>query len=356
VTEPSKMTILDVARIAGVSRSTVSRVMNGKRDVRTDVRARVLKVIDETGFRPSATARSLVSRRTGVIGLVIPWRASQILEDPYFVGLIRGVSRASNAAGTTLSFFLFETEEEERELYRRVVAPRLVDGLMIVAARKDDALLDEVADSGLPMVSLGRVMHREDVSWVDVDNFEASRRAVQHLVGLGHTRIASIAAPQEIVAAIDRHNGFIEGMTEAGLDTVLVEFGDWSADGGYQAMRRLLRHRPTAVYVASDTMAMGALRAIKDDRRSVPDDIAVVSFDGLPASERCDPPLTTLRQPIAEVGETLIQLLLDQIDTEARVPVSKVIPTELILRPSSASHTAVRRSKVRARSGIMHRS
>ncbi len=133
MTEPSKLTILDVARLAGVSRSTVSRVMNGKEDVRTEVRARVLQVIDETGFRPSATARSLVSRRTGVLGLVIPWHVSQLLEDPYFVRLIRGVSRASNAAGTTLSLFLFETEEEEAELYRRVVAPRLVDGLMLVA-------------------------------------------------------------------------------------------------------------------------------------------------------------------------------------------------------------------------------
>jgi len=173
VTEPSKLTILDVARLAGVSRSTVSRVMNGRDDVGTVVRARVLQVIDETGFRPSATARSLVSRRTGVLGLAIPWRVSELLEDPYFVGLIRGISRASNAAGTTLSFFLFETEEEERDLHRRVVAPGLVDGLMLAALRKDDPLLDEVADSGLPMVSLGRVMHRDDVSWVDVDNLRA---------------------------------------------------------------------------------------------------------------------------------------------------------------------------------------
>jgi LacI family transcriptional regulator len=337
VTEPSKLTILDVARLAGVSRSTVSRVMNGKDDVRTEVRARVLQVIDETGFRPSATARSLVSRRTGVLGLVIPWRVSQLLEDPYFVGLIRGVSRASNAAGTTLSLFLFETEDEERELYRRVVAPRLVDGLVLVALRKDDPLLDEVANSGLPVVSLGRVMHRDDVSWVDVENFDGSRRAVQHLVGLGHTRIAAIAPPQQMIAGIDRYDGFTEGMREAGLEPELVEFADWSGDGGYAAMRKLLHHRPTAVFVASDTMAMGALRAITDSGLSVPDDLAVVGFDGLPASETSSPPLTTLRQPIPQIGETLIKILLDQIDTETREPVRKLIPTELIIRESSGS-------------------
>jgi DNA-binding LacI/PurR family transcriptional regulator len=340
VSEPSKLTILDVARLAGVSRSTVSRVMNGRDDVRTVVRARVLKVIDETGFRPSATARSLVSRRTGVLGLVIPWRVSRILEDPYLVALIRGVSRASNAAGTTLSFFLFETEEEERELCPRVVAPRLVDGLMLVALRKDDPLLDEVAGSGLPMVSLGRVMHRDDVSWVDVDNFEGSRRAVQHLVGLGHTRIASIAAPQQTVSGIDRHSGFVEGMREAGLDPGLVEFADWSGRSAYAAMLKLLRQQPTAVYVASDRMARGALRAIDDSGLSVPADLAVVSFDGLPASGRSSPPLTTLRQPIPQIGETLIKILLDQIDTGTREPVREFIPTELIVRESSGSSLA----------------
>ena len=337
MTEPNKLTILDVARLAGVSRSTVSRVMNGRDDVRTDVRAKVLRVIDETGFRPSATARSLVSQRTGVLGLVIPWRVSQLLEDTYFVGLIRGVSRASNAAGTTLSFFLFDTEEEERELYRRVVAPRLVDGLMLVALCKDDRLLDEVANSGLPIVSLGRVMHRDDVSWVDVDNFDGSRRAVQHLVGLGHSRIAAIAGPQHMVSGIDRYNGFIEGMREARLDPGLVEFADWSGDGGYAAMLKLLPHQPTAVYVASDTMAMGALRAVTDSGLSVPEDLAVVGFDGLPASEKTSPPLTTLRQPIPQIGEALIKILLDQIDTDRREPVRELIPTELIVRESSSS-------------------
>jgi DNA-binding LacI/PurR family transcriptional regulator len=120
--------------------------------------------------------------------------------------------------------------DREGELYRRVVAPRLVDGLMLVALRKDDPLLDEVANSGLPIVSLGRVIHRDDVSWVDVENFEGSRRAVQHLVGLGHTRIAAIAPPQQTIAGIDRYDGFTEGMREAGLDPELVEFADWSGD------------------------------------------------------------------------------------------------------------------------------
>jgi DNA-binding LacI/PurR family transcriptional regulator len=206
---------------------------------------------------------------------------------------------------------------------------------MLVALRNDDPLLDEVANSGLPVVSLGRVMHRDDVSWVDVENFEGSRRAVQHLVGLGHTRIAAIAAPQQMIAGIDRYEGFVEGMREAGLDPELVEFADWSGDGGYAAMRKLLHHQPTAVVVASDTMAIGALRAISDSGLSVPDDLAVVGFDDLPASERSSPPLTTLRQPISQIGETLIEILLDQIDTEAREPVRKLIATELIIRESS---------------------
>jgi DNA-binding LacI/PurR family transcriptional regulator len=160
---------------------------------------------------------------------------------------------------------------------------------------------------------------------------------VQHLVGLGHTRIAAIAPPQQMIAGIDRYDGFTEGMREAGLDPELVEFADWSGDGGYAAMRKLLHHQPTAVFVASDTMAIGALRAISDSGLSVPDDVAVVGFDDLPASERSDPPLTTLRQPIPQVGETLIKILLDQIDTETPEPVRKLMPTELIIRESSSS-------------------
>ena len=132
-----------------------------------------------------------------------------------------------------------------------------VDGLMLVALRKDDPLLDEVANSGLPVVSLGRVIHRDDVSWADVENYEGSRRAVQHLVGLGHTRIAAIAAPQQMSQVSTATTGLSEGMRQAGLDPELVEFADWSADGGHAAMRKLLHHQPTAVFVASDTMAHG---------------------------------------------------------------------------------------------------
>jgi DNA-binding LacI/PurR family transcriptional regulator len=163
---------------------------------------------------------------------------------------------------------------------------------------------------------------------------------VQHLVGLGHTRIAAIAAPQQMIAGIDRYDGFTEGMREAGLDPELVEFADWSSNGGYAAMRKLLHDQPTAVFVASDTMAMGALRAINDSGLSVPDDLAVVGFDGLPASERSSPPLTTLGQPIPQIGETLIKILLDQIGGKTSEPVRMLIPTELIIRESSSpSHT-----------------
>ncbi len=336
MTERAKLTIVDVARLAGVSRSTVSRVVNGKDDVRPEVRTRVLQVIDETGFRPNASARSLVSSRTGVIGMVIPWRVHALLDDPYFVRLIHGVSRASNAAGTTLSLFIFETEEQEAELYGRVVAPRLVDGLILAAIRNDDPLLDRVINSGLPVVSCGRVSHRDDFTWVDIDNFTGSRIAAQHLAGLGHRRIALISPPQDAMAGIHRHDGFADGLREAGIELPdeLVAFADWSEESGYQAMRQLMPHRPTGLYAASDTMAVGALRALREAGWKVPDDLAVVSFDGLSVSERTVPPLTTVRQPVIEVGEALMRMLLDQIESDGREPAHLMLPTELVIRDS----------------------
>jgi DNA-binding LacI/PurR family transcriptional regulator len=147
--------------------------------------------------------------------------------------------------------------------------------------------------------------------------------------------IATIAAPQQMIAGIDRFEGFRTGMIDAGLEAGLIEYADWSVDGGYAAMRKLLHQQPTAVFVASDTMAIGALRAIRDAGLSVPDDVAVVGFDGLPASEKSNPPLTTLRQPIPQIGEMLIKILLDQIDTESPEPVRMLMPTELLARESS---------------------
>jgi LacI family transcriptional regulator len=330
-----KLTLEDIGRLAGVSRSTVSRVINDQASVKPDVRERVQDVIRRTGYSPNVAARSLASNRTGVIGLVIPSRVHDLFEDPYFARLIQGITAASNQAGTTLSLFLFQSEEEERELYPRVVAAGLVDGLILTATRMGDPLLARMAVGDIPLVMVGRP-DVDGVSYVDVDNRGGSRSVAFHFHELGYRRIGLLGAPVSTTAGLDRLDGFVEGLADCGLalDPELRVDGDFSEASGYESMRALIPHRPEAVFVASDTMAMGALRALREAGVAVPDDVALVGFDGLTASESSTPPLTTVRQPVAATGARAVHMLNDLVRGAAAPPISDVAPVELVVRAS----------------------
>ncbi len=331
-----KLTLEDIGRMAGVSRSTVSRVINDQHSVSPDVRRRVQEIIDRTGFIPNIAARSLASNRTGVLGLVIPSRVHSLFQDPYFGMLIQGISRASNEAGTTLSLFLFETEEEELRLYPRIVASGLVDGVILTASRMGDPLQTRLIDGSIPFVMVGRPDNQDKVSYVDPDNVGGARQAAVHLCNLGYRRVGYVGAPMSTTAGITRLEGFREGLADCGnaLDPELRADGDFTEASGYAAMQQLIRRGPEAVFVASDTMAVGALRALKEAGLRVPDDVGVVSFDGLPASENAVPPLTTVRQPIAETGAAAVEMLLDLLSGKLTSPVSRILPTELVVRES----------------------
>jgi LacI family transcriptional regulator len=330
-----KMTLEDIGRLAGVSRSTVSRVINNQESVSADVRQRVQDVIRRTGFTPNVAARSLVSRKTGVIGLVIPSRVNTLFADPYFARLIQGITAESNRAGTTLSLFLFQTEEEEEELYPHVVSSGFVDGVILTATRMGDPLLARMHSADLPFVVVGRPDF-DGVSYVDVDNRGGARMAAQHLCGLGYQRIGLLGAPESTTAGIDRFRGFVDGLARCGaaLDPGLRADGDFSEPSGYEAMQRLIPGRPDAVFVASDTMAAGALRALHEAHIGVPGDIALIGFDGLPASEHSVPKLTTIRQPVAATGSRAVQLLNALRGGDTPAPVVEILPVELVVRES----------------------
>jgi LacI family transcriptional regulator len=329
------LTLEDIGRLAGVSRSTVSRVINDHPSVNPGVRERVQEVIRRTGYTPNVAARSLVSGRSGVIGLVIPSRVHSLFEDPYFARLIQGISTASNQSGNTLSLFLFQSEEEESALYPRVVTSGFLDGLIITATRMADPLLARMAVGEIPIVMVGRP-DVQGVSYVDVDNRGGAQRAGTHLCSLGYERIGLIGAPTSTTAGVDRLNGFIEGLALCGraLHPTLRIDGDFSEASGYRAMQDLITRRPDAVFVASDTMALGALRALREAGISVPQGMAVMSFDGLPASETSIPTLTTIRQPVTETGAHAVRVLNDLITGIARPPVVEIIPVELVVRES----------------------
>ncbi len=329
------LTLEDIGRLAGVSRSTVSRVINHADSVSDDVRSRVQDVIRRTGYTPNAAARSLVSGRSGVIGLVIPSRVHGLFEDPYFPRLIQGISAASNRSNTLLSLFLFENEEEESQLYPRVVTSGMLDGLIITATRMGDPLLARMSMGEMPVVVVGRP-DIEGVSYADVDNRGGAALAAAHLSGLGYERIGLIGAPTSTTAGLDRLSGFVEGLAEAGrsLHPSLRQDGDFSESSGYEAMGRLVERRPDAVFVASDTMAIGALRFLRDRQIRVPDDIALMGFDDMPAGATSVPALTTIRQPVTDTGAAAVRLLTELIHGELDRPRSEILPVELVVRES----------------------
>lgn len=329
------LTIHDISRLAGVSRSTVSRVLNDQPNVKPEVRERVQEIIRRTGYAPNAAARSLVSGRSGVLGLVIPSRVHSLFEDPYFGRLIQGISAASNHAGNILSLFLFQNEQEEAELYPRVVTDGFLDGLIVTATRMADPLLARIRNGEIPVVMVGRP-DLEGISYVDADNHAGARLAACHLCGLGYERIGLIGAPPSTTAGLDRLNGFVEGLAINGraLPPNLRVDGDFSEASGYRAMQELISQKPDAVFVASDTMATGVLRALHEGGVRVPQDIALVSFDGLPASETSVPALTTVRQPVFETGHRAVGMLNDLISGTAEGPLVEILPVELVVRDS----------------------
>lgn len=331
----TRVNLEEIGRLAGVSRSTVSRVVNGSPYVSAEVKRKVEAVIADTGYQPHAAARSLASNRTGVIGLVIPSTAEALFDDPYFGRLILGVTGAANGLGKTLALFLFDTVADENSIVPRVVNPGLVDGVLVTATQMGDPIIGHLQQTGMPFVVVGRPDDSRDVFAVNADNRGGARTAALHLAGLGRKRLALIAPPSNTTAGVDRRNGFLEGLAEAGLpiDRRISE-GAWTEESGRKAMDSLLADRPDGVFVGSDRMALGALRAIREAGLSCPKDIALVSFDGLMPADQTMPRLTTVAQPVTEVGDRATRLLASVIEGEVTSPEHVVFPTALVIRES----------------------
>lgn len=333
------LTLEDIAQRAGVSRSTVSRVLNDQPNVRDQVRERVWRVIEQTGYRPNSAARTLASQRSHVIGLVLPLTVSSFFTDPYFPFLTQGIAQACNQYDQTLSLFIVATAEDEKKLYPRIAQRGLLDGVVLQAGAHGDLLSERLTQSSLPIAMIGRPLDPEATSFINVDNVASAVEAVNHLVSLGHQRIATITGPQNTTAGIDRLVGYRRSLKQAGLpdDETLIAYGDFSDDGGYAAMQQLLPAKPDALFAASDRTAIGAIRAIRAAGLRVPADIAVVGFDDLPLAVQADVPLTTIRQPVEEVGRKAVEMLIDIIEHGNHPPRRILLDTELVIRDSCGS-------------------
>jgi LacI family transcriptional regulator len=337
------VTIEEIAKLADVSRSTVSRVLNNHPNVRGEVRDKVLKVVREHNYTPNAAARSLASSRTHALSLVIPRSAAAIFSDPFFPLVIQGISEACGSAGYFLMLSML-TAEMERPFYNRVVRGRHFEGVIMLSSDVDDPLLPQLVRDGIPLVLIGRHPYLEQIATVDSENREGARVAVEHLLDLGHNRIATITGPLQMQSGIDRRDGYKLAMLARGysIDPSLVTEGDYSQEGGFRAMQRLLALDvpPTAVFAASDAMALGALGAVHAAGLHVPGDVAIVGFDDVPAAAFSTPPLTTMRQPSVELGVQAVKALIAQLETPGLPPAMIRLPATLIIRESCGAGRA----------------
>lgn len=330
-----KLTLDDIGDLAGVSRATVSRVINDYPHIRPEVRKRVQKVIKETGYRPNKMAQSLASNRSGIVGLVIPHTAQTVMSDPYFLHLINGISKKTNQHGLTLALFLFHSMDDEVHISNSFFKTNLVDGLIITADRKKNPFAQQVINHRIPFVVIGRSEIRAQIPCVNVANEPGAYMATEHLIKADRRRLAIIMCDHN-TAGDDRFAGYRHALDDyhVEFDPSRVARGDFSLESGYTAMQQLLKTRPDAVFASSDMMAIGAQQAIQQAGLRIPDDIAVVGFDNLPQAALADPPLTTIQQPMEELGSVAVDLLYDLLSNTSESSKQIILPVELIRRTS----------------------
>ncbi|HEY0697022.1 MAG TPA: LacI family DNA-binding transcriptional regulator [Micromonospora sp.] len=329
-------TLEAVARRAGVSRATVSRVVNGSTTVAEEIQNRVHKAVREMGYVPNLAARSLVTQRTDSIALVLPESPNRVFsDDQFFPAIIRGVSQELEAADKQLVVMMAGSDAGHGRV-ERYASGRHVDGVMFASMHGADPLPSTRERLGIPVVCCGRSYGRSaTVPYVDVDNVGGVTAALRHLLDSGRQRIATIAGPQDMVAGVDRLAAYRDTLRDSDKRSIIA-VGDFTRESGVRAMLQLLDDDPDldAVFVASDLMAHGALWALRRAGRRVPDDVAVVGFDDLEIAKFTEPPLTTVRQPIADIGREMTRQMLRLTAGEPIEP-AVVLPTELVLRESA---------------------
>ncbi|GAB3497622.1 LacI family DNA-binding transcriptional regulator [Nocardiopsis coralliicola] len=329
-------TLEAVARRAGVGRGTVSRVINGSARVSPRTRQAVLDAVDALGYVPNRAARTLVTRRTDTVALVVSEPEERLFAQPFFADIVRGVSAVLTERGRQLLLATARTRADHERL-GDYLAGGHVDGVLLVSLHTDDPLPERLASARVPYVLGGRPLHppRDAAHCVDIDNVGGARSAVQHLVAAGRRRIATIAGPPDMAAGADRLTGYRAALRDGGAGAPLVARGDFSSASGARAMRELLGGAPDldAVFAASDDMALAALRELRAAGRRVPDDVALVGYDDSAAAAGADPPLTTVHQPARRMGGEMARALLDRA-IEGAPPDSLVLDTRLVIRTS----------------------
>lgn len=330
------MNLEDIARLAGVSRSTVSRVVNDDPRVSEAVRARVKAVIAEHNYHPNAAARSLASRRTRVVGLLIPAMASQIFSDPWFPVMIQGCMDGCQAQDLSL-MLLMESEtdpEAANRLIERMLSGRHLDGVVVATSLIDPVGARLLEARRVPYVVIGRT-DNPATSWVDIDNRVAAHEATAHLLSHGRIRAAMLAGPGSLRASLDRIAGFEQAVAEAGIPATVYD-ADFDQRVAYDLTLELLAgpEPPDAIFAASDVMAVGVVQAARHLEVAIPDDLGVIGFDDIHPTRMAALGITSMRQPARELGHRAVDILNTRIEAPGSPPIHVELPTELVIRAS----------------------
>jgi DNA-binding LacI/PurR family transcriptional regulator len=329
-------TLEEVAERAGVSRSTASRAINGGLRVSPEALASVEAAVAELGYTPNRAARSLVTKRTDSIALVVPEPDERVLTDPFFAGTLTGLSSALATSDLQLVLLIARPGDNARTL--RYLRNGHVDGAVVVSHHRDDSITQTLLEARVPCVFIGRpLVQHQGVQYVDVDNVRGAKMATEHLIAQGRTRIATIAGPEDMPAGIDRLEGWRVALREAGMPEGSIVHGDFTIEGGAVAAQALLTADPTldAIFIASDMMAVGAMQHLADLGRAVPADVAIVGYDNLGLAATAHPPLTTVVNPVIAMARAAGDFLLDQLTGSATASRTTIFAPELIIRASS---------------------
>ncbi|SDW72712.1 DNA-binding transcriptional regulator, LacI/PurR family [Alicyclobacillus hesperidum] len=337
-------TIKDVARLANVSPSTVSRVLSNSSRISEETKRRVREALEQLDYHPNVFARGLVTNSTGAIGILIPPSMNQFFVNPFFAEWMSGVSEVTREHG--VDTVLSTSARDEEEVVDRMVRGRRVDGLLLLGTRPGDPVLRRVSDQKFPAVLLGRPADPIPVSWVNNDNVKAAHCATKHLIDLGHRRIGFLGGASEMVVTIDRVTGYRNALLEAGIepDPRLEVSSFFLEQGGYLGMMRLLAmsDRPTAVLASDDVLAFGGMRAAAELGFRMPEELAIVGFNDIRLAELANPALTSVRVNMHELGVRCAELLLKQIESGSPAYISEIVDFELVIRYSCGAHAAAR--------------
>jgi LacI family transcriptional regulator len=339
------ITLRDVAEKANVSPSTVSRILNNKDSkipISEETRQRVLQAAQDVGYKPNMAARHLAQRQSfALIGAIVPKTVPAVLAHPFYMLVLHGIAQHCQEKEYAVAIYFVDTDQEEMvaNVYPRI-ANIPADGFILTSVKSNDRLVPRFQADNIPFVQIGRTPEPEQtpLHFVDVDNYGGAVTVVTHLIQRGHQKIATITGPQDMAAGIDRLRGYQDCLQQAGIshNPEWIASGNFEPESGYTAMQQLLQapDLPTAVFAASDSMADGAYKAIQEHNLRIPEDIAMIGFDDNKMFTNNSPPLTTMRQPISQLGENAACLLLHLLSDNA--PSDNIIlQPELILRQST---------------------